>query len=87
MLYCEDGLLVRRRTFMGLSRRTLQRWLARYEENGQDGLHRKEGSGRPRKLEELTQDDWRTIVLQPASAFGFESDLWTVGRLHGVIHD
>jgi len=71
----------------GVSRRTLHRWLARYEGDGHDGLQRKEGSGRPRKLEELTEDDWRAIVLQPASAFGFETDLWTVGRLHGVIHD
>ena len=71
----------------GISRRTLHRWLARYGNGGQDGLLRKEGSGRPRKLEELTEDDWWAIVLQPASAFGYESDLWTVGRVHRVIHN
>ena len=71
----------------GVSRRTLHRWLARYDRNGYDGLHRKEGSGRPRKLEDWSEDDWRAIVLQPASAYGYETDLWTVGRLHGVIHD
>lgn len=71
----------------GVSRRTLHRWLARYDSNGHDGLHRKEGSGRPRKLEDWSEDDWRAIVLQPASAYGYETDLWTVGRLHGVIHD
>ncbi len=71
----------------GVSRRTLHRWLARYQSNGPNGLHRKGGSGRPRKLEELTEADWRAIVLQPASVFGYETDLWTVGRLHGVILD
>lgn len=71
----------------GVSRRTLHRWLVRYDEDGHSGLHRKEGSGRPRKLEELTEDDWRAIVLQRASAFGYETDLWTVGRVHCVIHD
>jgi transposase len=37
-------------------------------------------------LEDWSEDDWRAIVLQPASAYGYETDLWTVGRLHGVIH-
>lgn len=70
----------------GISRRTLQRWLTRYRNDGHDGLQRQPGSGRPRTLEELDEDDLRAIVLQPASTFGYETDLWTVGRLHGVIH-
>ena len=68
-----------------ISRRTLHRWLKRYDQAGEEALLRKQGSGRPRKLEELDEDELRKIVLQPASDFGFESDLWTVGRLHGVI--
>lgn len=71
----------------GVSRRTLHRWLTRYKHNGDDGLRRQPGSGRPRKLEELDEIDFRAVVLQPASAFGYETDLWTVGRLHGVIRD
>lgn len=71
----------------GISRRTLHRWLARYKDHGDEGLRRKAGSGRPRKLEELGEDELRAIVLQPASDFGFETDLWTVGRLHLVIRD
>ena len=69
----------------GIARRTLHRWLNRYEENGEAGLARKPGSGRPRKLEELGEGELRTIVLRPASAFGYETDLWTAGRLHRVI--
>ena len=71
----------------GVTRRTLHRWLNRYEENGEDGLQRRPGSGRPRKLNELDEAELRAIVLRPASAFGYESDLWTVGRLHRVIHE
>ena len=69
----------------GVSRRTLHRWLARYRSDEENGLERRLGSGRPRKLEQLDEDAIRAIVLQPASSFGYETDLWTVRRLHQVI--
>ena len=71
----------------GVARRTLHRWLDRYRENGEVGLARKPGSGRPRKLDELEEGELRAIVLRPASAFGYETDLWTVARLHRVIQE
>jgi transposase len=71
----------------GISRLTLYRWLERFEKNGCEGLERKPGSGRRRKLEELSEAELTTIVLQGASAFGFETDLWTVGRLGRVIKE
>ncbi len=69
----------------GVSRLTIYRWLKRYEEDGTKGLERKAGSGRPRKLEELTEEELKDIVVAKASQFGFETDLWTVGRLRRVI--
>lgn len=39
----------------------------------------------PRKLQKLSLEQWRAVVLQPASTFGFESDFWTAKRLHQVI--
>ncbi len=69
----------------GVSRRSIHRWLDRYQEQGELGLQRKPGSGRPRTLEELGEAELRSIVLQPASAFGYETELWTVARLHQVI--
>ncbi len=69
----------------GVDRGTLYRWVNRYEHDGTDGLHRKVGSGRPRTLKELDEEELREIVLQPASTFQYETDLWTVGRLHRVI--
>lgn len=71
----------------GVSRATLYRWLTRYDDSGANGLHRQAGSGRPRKLDELAEDELRAIVLQPASEFGYETDLWTVPRLRRVITD
>jgi transposase len=68
-----------------VDRTTLFRWRQRYEADGGAGLQRRVGSGRPRKIAELTGDDWYDIILQPASAFGFETDLWTVRRVHQVL--
>jgi transposase len=69
------------------NRSTVCRWVKRFHKQGEAGLERRLTSGRPRKLEELTEEKLRNIVLRPASYFGYESDLWTVGRLHAVIED
>jgi transposase len=69
----------------GVDRTTLHRWLARYDQRGMQGLQRRPVSGRPRKLAGATAHRLKRIVLAPASRFGFETDLWTVGRLHTVL--
>jgi transposase len=69
----------------GVERTTLYRWMQKYEVDGQSGLERKSGSGRRRKLEELNEDELRALVLPGAQHFGYETDLWTVGRLRRVI--
>ncbi len=69
------------------NRSTISRWVERYEEEGEDGLMRRPTSGRPRTLAQLTEEELRSVVLQPASQFGYETDLWTVSRLHVVIED
>jgi transposase len=70
-----------------VDRKTVSRWVAKFRNGGSDGLRRKAGSGRPRKLEELTEEELRQIVLPGAMAVGFETDLWTVRRLRRVIRD
>jgi transposase len=70
-----------------MNRTTFFRWVCRFESQGENGLERRAGSGRPRKLQELTAGELRAVVLRPASSFGFETDLWTVGRLRRVIQD
>jgi transposase len=74
-------------TTFGVDRTTLHRWLARYDQDGQSGLQRRPVSGRPRKLNNFTAKRLKRIVLAPATKFGFETDLWTVGRLHAVLVD
>ena len=72
-------------TAYGIDRTTLYRWLNNDQHNGSNGLYRKEGSGRPALLQELSKTELRKIVLTSALSCGFESDLWTVGRLHRII--
>jgi transposase len=69
----------------GVDRSALYRWYYHYQQEGIDGLYRQEGSGRPKLLNELCDKELRSIVLSSALSYGFESDLWTVGRLHRVI--
>jgi transposase len=69
----------------GTDRITLHRWLSRYKSNGDSGLLRKPGNGRPRKLEELDRNVLKNIVLSPASDYGYETDFWTTRRLIQVI--
>jgi len=71
----------------GVNRTTLFRWLRRFTMDGQRGLDRRIGSGRPRLLAALDMEAINDIVLEPASVFGFETDLWTVGRLRRVIRE
>jgi transposase len=69
----------------GVDRTTLHRWLRRYQEDGESGLRRLPVSGRPRKLASISPYNLKRIVLAPASRYGFETDLWTVRRVHAVL--
>jgi transposase len=71
----------------GVNRTTLFRWLCRFETEGSRGLERRAGSGRPRLLDVFDMEALNDVVLEPASHFGFETDLWTVSRLRQVIRD
>lgn len=67
-------------------RATLHRWVSRYqEEGGTQGLTRRPVTGRPRALSEVNGDDFRAMVLEPASAFGYETDFWTCTRVCAVV--
>ena len=54
----------------GVNRKTISRWVSRFENEGQSGFNRKAGSGRPRKLEELSEQELCNIILQGAVALG-----------------
>lgn len=67
------------------TRSTIHRWLARFREEGDNGLNRRAVSGRPRKLLEVDSAGLKSIVLSPASEYGFETDFWTTRRLMQVV--
>lgn len=71
----------------GVNRTTLFRWVRRFATDGIRGLERRPGSGRPVLLTTFDMEALNDIVLEPASYFGFETDLWTVGRLRQVIQE
>ena len=71
----------------GVDRKTITRWVCKFREGGVDALLRQPGSGRPRKLEDLSEEELLETVIAGAMAYGFETDLWTVGRLRRVIAD
>lgn len=72
-------------TAYAVDRKTVSRWVTKFRNGGPNELQRKVGSGRPRKLDELTEAELRRIILPGAMASGFETDLWTVRRLRRVI--
>ena len=67
------------------TRSTVYRWLARFYACGRDGLDRTAVPGRPRKLAGIDSAGLRTIVLAPASQYGFETDFWTTRRLIQIV--
>jgi len=82
----EDGLTVTEvAQAYGTDRSTIHRWLARYYQEGDDGLDRRAVSGRPRKLRDLDADGLKQIVMAPSSEYGFETDFWTTRRLIQIV--
>jgi transposase len=71
----------------GVDRKTITRWANRFQQGGGAALVRQAGSGRRRKLEDLTEEELLGIVLAGAATYGFETNLWTVNRLRRVIVD
>jgi len=69
-------------------RSTLYRWLDKYNRTkSPKGLLRKIGSGRPRLFNQLKENDLLSMVLTPATKFGFETDFWTCRRIGQVIKE
>jgi transposase len=70
----------------GTDRSTVHRWWQRFQNQGVHGLERRPVSGRPRALQSIKVSKLKSIVLAPARRYGFETDLWTVQRVHQVIN-
>ncbi len=70
---------------LGVTARSVRRWLEVYRARGRDGLKAKPASGRPCKLTKTQRKDLRRRLLRGAACHGFFTDLWTCRRVAQLI--
>jgi transposase len=66
----------------GTTRRTLSRWVARFNDKGIDGLIRCPGSGRPPKITGANASEYVELIKHPAKA---AETHWTAKKFHGYL--
>jgi transposase len=72
-------------TMVGVTYEAARRWRARWREGGVEALGRRTASGRPPKLSDAKAEAVRQALLAGAQAAGYDTDLWTLGRVVQVI--
>ncbi|MDE2233896.1 MAG: IS630 family transposase [Patescibacteria group bacterium] len=72
---------------VGVDRRSVRRWRAEYERNGESGLKAKLAPGRPPKLNTKQRKRLTRFLIQSPRTVGFATDLWTCPRVAKVIRD
>lgn len=70
---------------LGVDRRSVRRWRASYERDGQRGLTARPAPGRPAKLDAEAKERLEALLIAGAQAWGFPTDLWTCPRVAQVI--
>lgn len=70
---------------LGVSERSVWRWLAAFQREGEAGLAARPGRGRPPKLGPLEAEQIFRWVEQDASKFGFRNEWWTAPRVVQLI--
>ena len=67
-------------------RNTISGWLKEFREKGKDAFiqERPETRGRHSKIDSSFEVDLFEILKEPATAYGFENDLWTTKRIQSV---
>jgi transposase len=71
--------------FLGVTERTVSRWMAAYRRGGSDAIKAKPTPGRPPKLSRRREQSVLSWLAKSPKAFGYETDLWTARRLAEVI--
>lgn len=69
-----------------VSRRSIDRWVARHKQGGEEALAHQY----PTRQGKLTEEQWQVVdqaVLSSALDHGFEQDFWSLPRLCTFIHD
>jgi transposase len=71
--------------FLGVTERTVSRWMAAYREGGDQAVAAKPTPGRPPKLTKRQERSVLSWLTKSPQAFGYKTDLWTTRRLAEVI--
>jgi len=70
---------------LGTTRKTVSLWRRDWRERGTDGLT----IGTPGRKARLTEEQWQEIaqaLLEGPRAQGYETELWSLGRIADLIH-
>lgn len=70
---------------LGVDRRSVRRWRAAHDAEGQEGVAARPASGRPPKLSAKDRARLELDLVKGARAFGFATDLWTCPRVAQLI--
>ncbi len=71
--------------FLGVTPRTVSRWMSAYRAGGDDAIKIKPIPGRPPKLSKRQEQTVCGWLAKSPKAFGYQTDLWTTKRLAEVI--
>jgi transposase len=72
---------------LGVHRQSVNRWSAALEEEGKEGLKKAGRAGRRPKLNEKDLDRLRKELQRGPEALGYETSLWTSGRVAVLIKE
>src|SRR5215831_15801092 len=70
---------------LGVDRRSVRRWRASFEREGQRGLSARPAPGRPPKLDARLRSKLQRHLTEGARKSGFATDLWTCRRVAELI--
>jgi len=71
--------------FLGVTERTVSRWMTAYRTGGDDAIRAKPTPGRPRKLSTRRERSILSWLAKSPRAFGYQTELWTTRRLAELI--
>lgn len=71
-------------SIFGYHRNSIRRWIKNSKKDPEFKKPRKSGSGRHSNFSGSSGKKLLRIIAKPASQFGFETDLWSIGRMQKV---
>ena len=72
---------------LGVHRQSVSRWAAALRKEGKDALRKAGRAGRKPRLSTEQKQQLKTELVKGAEAHGYETPLWTIGRVATLIRD